>query len=392
MLENEIEKAVKSVKDELIDAFYEMPQAKTPYMLRHLIIGQHDTIEMQYAHSVLNLRQAYNALRTAQIGLEKTDWEIGELKKKAGKGDKRSEFKHRNKEVEKMEAECSVIGKVREFQTLYEIWRSFPKKFTREETNAGQEEYWKKRAIRQKNQDLIANGRVGAGNQDLLRQLDMPVAPTIDHIREVEQRFIETTKGNKLMIAVPIEKDIPVEEQENYKLPCTQGLVIPAYLDYGGVYLAHGRTTAENYNEIARVFLETGGDYLLTIEDDTFPPPDALVKLMEHMKEGKKVVGAWYPQRDAGGDGVPITTGSDGKRTYLPADGEMHEVLTIPMGCTLYSKEVFFKVEQPFFARTGVLSQDSFFSQKLRDAGYTLYCDTSIRCKHIDRVTSKVYE
>jgi hypothetical protein len=57
----------------------------------------------------------------------------------------------------------------------------------------------------------------------------------------------------------------------------------------------------------------------------------------------------------------------------------VHEVYTIPMGCTLYSAEVFYKIEYPF-------------SQKLRDAGYTLYCDTSIRCKHIDRETSVVYE
>ena len=96
--------------------------------------------------------------------------------------------------------------------------------------------------------------------------------------------------------------------------------------------------------------------------------------------------------RDGTGHGVPIVLGADGKRKPLVVDGEIHEVYTLPMGCTVYSKDVFCKIEQPFFQTTELLSQDSFFSQKLRDAGFKLYCDTSIRCKHIDRVTSKVYE
>src|SRR5205085_10998931 len=38
------------------------------------------------------------------------------------------------------------------------------------------------------------------------------------------------------------------------------------------------------------------------------------------------------------------------------------------------------------------LTQDSFFSQKARDAGYRLLCDTSVRSKHIDRNTGEVFE
>ena len=390
-MKKDLVKVEVSIEQELVDAFYEMPQAKPDYVLRELVIGQHETIEMRYAHTVLNLRLTYNALRKAKINFERIDYQIEQLKKK---DDKISEFKWRDKEIDRMEAECAVIGKMREFSCLYKIWQSFPKKFTRTELNENQPEYWYKRAMKQCHQDMMATGRISQGNQDLRRQIGHPVtpAPELEHTVNVEQRFIETSKGNKLMVAVPVQQDIPDEERKNFKLPCVEGLIIPPYYDYGGVYIAHGRTTAGAYNEIARVFLKSGGDYLLTVEDDTFPEPDAFIRLMEHIKSGKKVVGAWYPMRDGSGQGVPIITGTDGKRTYLPADGEVHEVLTIPMGCTLYSKEVFFQVESPYFVRTDNLSQDSFFSQKLRDAGYTLYCDTSIRCKHIDRETSKVYE
>ena len=373
--------------DELIAEFREMPQAKSDYVLKELVIGQHDTVEMQYAHTILNLRIAYNALRKAKIHLEKVDYEIAELK---AKDDKMSEFEWREKDIDRDETECAVIGKMREFNCLYKIWKSFPKKYTRADVNANQPEYWKRRAIRQKNQDLIATGRVNQGNQDLLRQLDMGITPLLDHSQEVEHKFIEGSKTDvKIMIATPVEKHIRDKEMKDFKLSCLEGLLIPPNSQVK-TYICHGRKVADAYNDIIREFLKDGADYLLTLEDDTFPPSDALVKLMEHIADGKKVVGAWYPMRDGTGDGVPIIE-KNGKREQLDSDGDTHEVYALPMGCTLYSKEVFYHIEQPYF-KTGILSQDSFFSQKLRDVGYTLYCDTSIRCKHIDRETSKVYE
>ena len=390
-MKHELEKVEKDASGELLAAFKEMPQARTDYTLKTLVIGQHDTIEQQYAHTVLELRVTYNNLQKAKINLEKFSYQVEDYKERA-KINKLYEFKWREKEVDIYELECAVIGKLREFNCLYKIWQSFPKKFTRADVNANQPEYWRKRLVRQANQDLLANGRVGAGNQDALRQIGRGVTPELDHVRDIEHRFIEGKNSNtKIMIAVPVTKHIPEEEQKNFRLPCLDGLITPAGMQVK-YYTVHGRKVAAAYNDAVREFMKDGADFLLTVEDDTFPPADALVKLMKHMADGKRVVGAWYPKRQDAYEGSPIVIGNNGKRGYLEADGEVHEVYTIPMGCTLYSAEVFYKIEYPYFETTDCLSQDSFFSQKLRDAGYKLYCDTSIRCKHIDRVTSKVYE
>ena len=387
---NKLEKIEKNMPGKLLKAFKEMPQARTDYTLRELVIGQHETTEQQYAHTILELRVAYNALRKAQIHFEKTNYEIEQLK---NKDDKLSEFEWREKEIDKHEAECAVIGKMREFSCLYKIWQSFPKQYTRAEVNKNQPEYWRKRLTRQANQDLFATGRISVGNQDALRQIGRGVTPELDHVRDIEHRFIEGENSNtKIMIAVPVANHIPEEEKKDFRLPCLDGLVIPSGIQVKH-YIVHGRKVAAAYNDIVREFMKDGADFLLTVEDDTFPPADALVKLMKHMADGKRVVGAWYPKRqDAVYEGSPIVIGNNGKRGHLEADGEVHEVYTIPMGCTLYSAEVFYKIEYPYFETTDCLTQDSFFSQKLRDAGYKLYCDTSIRCKHIDRETSVVYE
>jgi len=388
----ELTKIEQSLSDELLAAFKEMPQAKSDYVLKEMVIGGHETIEMQYAHCVLNLRLAYNALRRAKISLEKSDYQTAQYKEKA-KTDKLFEFKWQEKEIDKEECECAVIGKMREFSCLYKIWQSFPKKFTRADVNTAEPEYWKRRAIKQANQDIIAVGRVRQGNQDLLRQIGREMAPQLDHVKETEHRFIEgNSNSSKLMIAVPVKEDIPEEEQASFKVSCIVGLMIPTGIQHSEPYICHGRKVASAYDDIVREALRRGADYLLTVEDDTFPPPDALVKLLRHIADGKKVVGAWYPKRDGTGDGVPIVLDGNEKRVSLAHDGKTHEVYTLPMGCSLYSMEVFYRIEQPWFETTDCLTQDSFFSQKLRDAGFKLYCDTSIRCKHIDRVTSKVYE
>ena len=384
---NELDK-IKNDK-ELLQAFVEIQQPRTDYQLEHFVVGKHEVPEQQYAHCVLNLKIKYNALRRAKIHLEKTQYEIDELDKKE---DKMSGFTKREKEIDKEEASLAVIGALREFEALYKIWNGFEKKYTRAEIDAVQPEYWEKRLTRQANQDLMATGRVGVGNQDALRQIGRGVTPELDHVRDIEHKFIEGENSNiKIMIAVPVVKHIPEEEQKDFRLSCLDGLVIPSGIQ-AKHYVVHGRKVAAAYNDAVREFMKDGADFLLTVEDDTFPPADALVKLMKHMADGKRVVGAWYPKRQDAYEGSPIVIGNNGKRGHLEADGEVHEVYTIPMGCTLYSSEVFYKIEYPYFETTDCLSQDSFFSQKLRDAGYKLYCDTSIRCKHIDRETKKVYE
>ena len=77
-------------------------------------------------------------MKTFQDYLEENCWvgykQVG-MKKK---GDKMSEYKWREKEIDQHECKCAVIGKLREFNCLYKLWQSFPKKFTRKETNEAQ--------------------------------------------------------------------------------------------------------------------------------------------------------------------------------------------------------------------------------------------------------------
>lgn len=208
-----------------------------------------------------------------------------------------------------------------------------------------------------------------------------------EEVQQVEAAYL--SEGNtRILIVIPTEKKLE-KFPEN-----VQNVIVPTGCQVK-YYNVHGLPVAEAYINAAKQALADNADFMLTIEDDTFPPEDALYKLLSLLREKNEknisAVGAWYPKKNKVKEGVHIAI-KDNRRTELIPDGNLHEVYTLAMGCTLYKVDMFKYMSEPYFATTDNLTQDSFFSQKARMLGHKLYCDTSIRCKHIDRVTGEVFE
>lgn len=369
------------VKD-LQKAFLEIQQPRTDYVLKNFVVGQHDTDEMKYSQCVLEMQVKYDNIRRALLNKKKINIKIKSLEESGSETDL---IDAELASIDLEEQDRAMLGALREFRCLHDIWQSFPKKYTREEVDSNQSQYWNLRLNRQAQQDLQATGRIGVGNSEALRQVGLATVPEIGHIRQVEKKFLDV--GDiKVLIAVPTR-----EKAE--KLPVLDGLEIPSgcQVKFFNVF---GRSVHEAYNEAVQEAFRDKADFILTIEDDTFPPKDAFVKLLNRYRESKNpktIIGGWYPKKTASREGTPIVLVA-GKRQALQADGNVHEVYAIPMGCTLFPVEVFMVTEFPHFATTEHLTQDSFFSQKAREAGYKLLIDTSIRCKHVDVKTGEVFE
>jgi len=370
---------VNQAVGELEEAFDAIQQPRPDFVLEKFVLGQHDTEPQAYAQCVLEMQIKYDAIRRAILSKKKLLLQIEELD---AEGDAIKQIDADLKRIDIEVQDRAVIGAVREFETLHRLWQGFQHRYTRDELNGAQEEYWVKRLTRQANHDIQATGRVGVGNQEALLQIGRSALPELDHVRDTERRYLEVGDTKLLMVVATEEKAVD-------GLPCLEKLVIPSGVQFK-VYNVFGRSVADAYNDAMRTALQDGADLVLTVEDDTFPPPDAFARLRAHMN-GRTIAGAWYPKRTEVQEGVPIIV-KDGKRQSLEADGGVHECYTLPMGCTLFPAEAFLKLAQPWFVTTEHLSQDSFFSQLAREAGYKLLCDTSIRCKHIDRETGKVYE
>lgn len=364
------------ISEELRQAFVEIQQPRTPYQIEKFVVGQHETEEMQYAQCVLELQMKYNSIRRALINRQIIDEDI---KKLEAKGDLKNKLKADLKRIDMEDQDFAMIGAVREFDILSQIWNNFPKKFSRSELNFNQEEYWQKRLARDASYELQAQGRVGKGTIEALTQIGRSPVPELDHIRDTERKYLEN-HPTKILIVV-------ATEHKSETLPCLDGILIPSGLQVK-YYNVWGRTIDDAYNDAMMLALHDGTDYIFTVEDDTFPPPDALLRLKDHNTD---IVGAWYPKRVPTIEGAPITLVNN-KREALKADDQIHEVYTLPMGCTLFKTDIFRKIDYPWFVTTPNLTQDSFFSELARQAGYKLICDTSIRCKHIDRITGEIYD
>jgi len=218
------------------------------------------------------------------------------------------------------------------------------------------------------------------------RFLAKPAAePVANDVADVQRRYLETGKQRMLIVTLTAS-----ETQPGTVPALERPYSIPATVERRR-HCIHGMTIDRGYTEAVLQAIRDGATHLMCIEDDTFPPLDAIERLLAHDKD---VVCGWYPKRQPGSRvGVPIVL-ENGKRKTLDNPDDTNglvELYTAPMGCTLIKTDVFQHIEMPWFVTTGQLTQDSFFSQKARDAGYTLWCDTSIRCEHRDRETGVVY-
>ena len=144
-IDERIENVMQAIKT-MEDAFLEIQQPRTAYVLEKFVVGQHDTIEAQYAQNVLEMQIKYDNLRRAKLNKRKIEIKIKEAE---DKGTELEQIEADLMRIDLEEQDRAVLGALREFEALYKIWQSFPKKFTRAELDAGQENYWRLRLARQ---------------------------------------------------------------------------------------------------------------------------------------------------------------------------------------------------------------------------------------------------
>jgi hypothetical protein len=373
MIPADIEKIITTLQQDF-DAI-QMP--RTSFMLQKMVVEAHDHPAQAWAQCVLELQVKYDAIRRAKIRREILLLEISRLE---GSGDEIDKLHAAEKQIDIEEQDRAMLGAAREFESLYQLYTSFGRRYSRHELDAAQPEYWQRRLTRQANQDLLATGHVSQSNQDGLRQIGAAWPGQNQQIEATQTR--DLSRGNRRLLVV-----VATENKAESGLPCVEGLHFPAGVECR-VHNIYGLPTAEAYNEAGLTAMRDGADWLFTVEDDTFPPPDALVRLVNHNLD---VVGAWYPKRETPRTGVPIILKNGARQGLDDPDGSLREVYTIPQGCTLVRTDVLRTLPYPWFVTTPQLSQDSYFSQLAREAGVSLWCDTSIMCRHIDRVDGTVY-
>lgn len=151
--------------------------------------------------------------------------------------------------------------------------------------------------------------------------------------------------------------------------------------------------------------------YVMTLESDNLPPPDAQIRLLECIEQHRfdAVSGIYFTKGDINmpmAYGDPAEFSRTGVLDFRPRDitaalasGATMEVNGIACGCSLYRMDLFREVPQPWFVTTadvvdGVpmgFTQDLHFCMNARKRGKRFGVDMRVRVGHLDIATGTVY-
>ena len=153
--------------DEIEKAIAEVQQPRSRFQLERFVLGQHATPEMQYYQVCLELQDMIYKYKLAEINEKKAKLKIERLR---SSGDELDELKAQEIELSLENTRFAVIGAQRELAHLIDIWESFQQKYTRNEIEQAQPEYWRARLTDNAKAMLMGGTSVNAGHIQAMEQ------------------------------------------------------------------------------------------------------------------------------------------------------------------------------------------------------------------------------
>jgi len=182
------------------------------------------------------------------------------------------------------------------------------------------------------------------------------------------------------------------------------------------IFFASGHEVGEAYNAmIANILANpelSKWKYVLTLEDDNLPPPDAHIRLLESIAWGNyDAVSALYFTK--GDQNMPMAYGDPAEyaRTHVldfkPRDvrdalaaGQIMPVNGIAMGCALWRIDLFRSVPPPWFVTVNDIvpgkgaqcfTQDLHFCERAVRQGKRFAVDMRVKVGHLDMESGTIY-
>lgn len=249
------------------------------------------------------------------------------------------------------------------------------------------------------------------------------VKPPLNHVEVTEKTFdglgferVEKVHGstyrdNSTVIIVP-SRDPMVHHQVVQRW---QNLIAPMNQRRAFIFVVHhevGHAYTQTIQNILKDPNLSTWKYVLTLESDNLPPPDAHIRLLESINEfGLDAVSGIYWTK--GQLNMPMAYGDpeEFRRTgildFRPLDirealkrGQVIEVNGIAMGCSLYRMELFKEIEAPWFVTVNDIvpgkgvqgfTQDLYFCERAKRRGKRFGVDLRVRVGHIDPSDGTVY-
>ena len=204
------------------------------------------------------------------------------------------------------------------------------------------------------------------------------------------------TEKKRVCIGIPCYQDVSFEVLDDYmRFAYYLGR---RYQEYDFFLAIKGKSEQfRARNSIVKSAITLNCDYLLMLDDDHVIDIDNTVAvsgryeflrtLIQHIEDDPKkgIVGALYFHR--GGSGMPVLMRKEGAAySFMERSDISRRLQMVDVtggGCMVINMEVFDKIPSPWFEPELDRGTDIQICNKVRDAGYTVWCDTSIDIGHI---------
>lgn len=185
----------------------------------------------------------------------------------------------------------------------------------------------------------------------------------------------------KVLIAIPTLNTVNIRF-----VASLMGLVTRPYPDYAvNVQFIADSLTYTARNELARIAIDDGYDYILWIDSDMTFTSNTLDRLMQSMGTDKEMVTALYFKRR--GDHGPVIYKNTSETYYDHPQDAVFPVDGCGFGMVLMRTDILRRVinekDGLLFHPDPDLGEDLSFCRRFRQTGGVIWCDPSIVCGHI---------
>jgi hypothetical protein len=166
-------------------AILEMQQPRSRFQLERFVIGQHLTPEMQYYQVCIELQDMLFRYEEANISMQIQEKKIAKLR---STNDEIDELKAKKLELNLEQMEITIVGAQREIAHLIDLWHSFEHKYSREEIEMAQPDYWEARLVNNAKAMIMGGAGVSPAHLEAMEQagvLDKFVEQRIEAEREL---------------------------------------------------------------------------------------------------------------------------------------------------------------------------------------------------------------
>jgi FkbM family methyltransferase len=186
----------------------------------------------------------------------------------------------------------------------------------------------------------------------------------------------------KIIVAIPTNRYIEIETFKTlWDMQVPQGYELDFQYFYGDCIEQTRNLIAERAKNY---------DYLFSVDSDIVLPADSLIKMIAADKD---IISGLYIQRIPNTHTLEVYMDTSiGGCTNIPyhliKNRGVVEIAACGMGAALIKSEVFKKLDYPYFyyktalTMKDTVSEDVYFCKKAREAGFTVWADSSIQCDH----------